>query len=179
VAKQPSRVRNASNRAPFKRCLRLTCGPEPFSDFLKIFKHPNFDIRIGDLPDVQISPNCAGRYLGTQGATLLLGSASKSQRIASYKFWDKFKFESSLNFKVIQSFQKKSDKLYKIPYPHLILDYKFTLTHLYSNIGSSFTSGNRYLVYFILNRAGHLRVLPPLSQIYYCSKMDKECFHVP
>jgi hypothetical protein len=31
------------------------------------------------------------------------------------------------------------------------------LTHLYSKIGSSFTSGNRYVVYFIPNRAGHLR----------------------
>jgi hypothetical protein len=29
---------------------------------------------------------------------------------------------------------------------------------LYSNIGSFFTSGNRYFVYFITNRVGHLRV---------------------
>jgi hypothetical protein len=85
--------------------------------------------------------------------------------IASYKFWDKFKFESSMNFKGIQTFLKKSDKFYKIPYPHPILDYKFTLRHLYSNIGSFFTSGNRYLVYFIQNRASHLRLLPPLSQV--------------
>jgi hypothetical protein len=35
-----------------------------------------------------------------------------------------------------------------------------------------------YLVYFILNMAGHLRVLPPLSQVYHYSKMDKECSHV-
>jgi hypothetical protein len=65
-----------------------------------------------------------------------------------------------MNFKGIQTFLKKSDK--------------FTLTHLYSNIGSFFTSGNRYLVCFILNKAGHLRVLLPLSQVYHCSKMDKE-----
>jgi hypothetical protein len=81
-------------------------GPDPFLIF-KIFKHPNFDIRIGDLPDVQILPNFVGQHLGTQGATLLFVSTSKSQRIASYKFWDKFKFESSLNFKGIQTFLNK------------------------------------------------------------------------
>jgi hypothetical protein len=31
---------------------------------------------------------------------------------------------------------KRSDKFYKIPYPRPKLDYKFILTHLYSNIGS-------------------------------------------
>jgi hypothetical protein len=107
------------------------------------------------------------------GSNLLFVSSSKSQRIASYKFWDKFKCESSMNFKGIQTFLKKSDKFYKIPYPHPIRDYKFTLTHLYSNIGSFFTSGNMYLVCFILNKAGHLRVLPPLSQLYHYSKMDR------
>jgi hypothetical protein len=157
-----------------RACLR----PVTLFWFNKIFKYPNFDIWIGDLPNVQISPNVAGRHVGIQGATLLFGSISKSQRIASLKFWHKFKFESSLNFKGIQTFLKKSHKFYKIPYPHYILYYKFTLTHLYSNIGSFFTSGNRYLVYFILNRVDHLRVLPPLSQVYHCSKMDKECSQV-
>jgi hypothetical protein len=31
-------------------------GPDLFL-FKKIFKHPHFDIRIDELPDVQISPN--------------------------------------------------------------------------------------------------------------------------
>jgi hypothetical protein len=85
-------------------------GPETdkwalaFFLFIKIFKHPHIDIRIGDLPDVPILPNFAGRHIGAQGATSLFISSSKSQRIASYKFWDKFKFESSLNFKGIQPF---------------------------------------------------------------------------
>jgi hypothetical protein len=35
---------------------RLTSGPDIFL-FIKIFKHSHFDIRIGDLPDVEISPN--------------------------------------------------------------------------------------------------------------------------
>jgi hypothetical protein len=100
---------------------------------------------------------------------------SKSKRIASYKFWDKFKFESSLNFKGIQTFLEKSDKLSKILSSHDILEYEFILTHSYSKVESSFTSENRYLVYFILNRADHLRVLPPLSQVYHYFKMDKEC----
>jgi hypothetical protein len=77
------------------------------------FKHRHFDIRIGDLPDVQISLNFAHQQIGTQRATSLFVSSSKSQRIASYKFWDKFKFEASMNFKGIQTFLKKSDKLYK------------------------------------------------------------------
>jgi hypothetical protein len=97
--------------------------PWPFSDFLKIFKHPNFDIRIGDLPDVQILPYFAGRQHGTQGAALLLGSTSKSHRIASYKFWDKFKFESSMNFKGIQTFLK-----------NIINSIKFHIHILYSII---------------------------------------------
>jgi hypothetical protein len=83
-----------------------------------------------------------------------------------------------MNFKGIQTFLKKSGKFYKIPYPHPILDYKFTLTYLYSNIESFFTSGNRYLVCFILNKAGHLRVLCPLLQIHHRSKLDKECSQV-
>jgi hypothetical protein len=48
-------VRDISVQASFKRRLRLTSGPRHFL-FIKIFKHPHFDIQIGDLPDVQISP---------------------------------------------------------------------------------------------------------------------------
>jgi hypothetical protein len=146
--------------------------------FIKIFKHLHFYIWIGDLRDVQISPNFAGREIGIDGAASLLVSSSKSQRTASYKFEDKFKVESSMNFKGIQTFLNKSDKFYKIPYPHSILDYQFILTHLYSNIGSFFTSGNRYVVYFIPNRVGHLRLLLPLSQVFHWSKMDKDCSQV-
>jgi hypothetical protein len=43
AAKQLSRVRNASVRAPFKRRQRLTSGPRHFL-FIKIFKYPHFDI---------------------------------------------------------------------------------------------------------------------------------------
>jgi hypothetical protein len=66
--------------------------------------------------------------------------------MASYKFWNKFKFEFSLNIKVVQTFLEKSDKFSKIPSSQDILEYEFILTHLYSNIGSSFTSGKRDLV---------------------------------
>jgi hypothetical protein len=54
--------------------------------YIWIFKHPQFDIRIGDLPDVEISPNFAGQQIRTQGETSLFVSSSKSQMIASYKF---------------------------------------------------------------------------------------------
>jgi hypothetical protein len=66
-----------------------------------------------------------------------------------------------LNFKGIQTF-KTFDKFYKIPYPHAILDYKFTLSHLYSNIGSFFTSGREDLVQIISKIACHFRGIVPL-----------------
>jgi hypothetical protein len=56
---------------------------------------------------------------------------------------------SNLNFKVVQTFLKKSDKFSKIPSSHVVLEYAFTLTHLYSNIGSSFTSGKKYQTGYI------------------------------
>jgi hypothetical protein len=84
----------------------------------KIFKHLIFETRIGDFPDVQTLPKFAGRQLGTQGETFHFGPTSKSQRIASYKFWNKIKIETSSNFKGVQTFLKKSDKLYKSPSSH-------------------------------------------------------------
>jgi hypothetical protein len=86
---------------------------------------------------------------------------SKCHRIECYKFWNKFKFESSLNFKGVQTFLKKSDKFFEIPSSHSILEYEFTLTQLYSNIGSSFTSGKRYLVYFIPHMSWTLKYIAP------------------
>jgi hypothetical protein len=56
AAEQLSCVRDASVRALFKRRLRVTSGPIIFL-FVKIFKHPQFYIGIGDLPDIQISLN--------------------------------------------------------------------------------------------------------------------------
>jgi hypothetical protein len=70
---------------------------------------------------------------------------------------------------------EKSDKFSKTPSSHGVLEYEFVLMHLYSNIGSSFTSGKRDLVYFIPKRAGHLSTLLPLSQVHHGIKLDKEC----
>jgi histidinol phosphatase-like PHP family hydrolase len=58
----------------------------------------------------------------------------------------KINFESSSNFKGVQTFLKKSDKFLKILSSHDILEYNFTLTHLYSKFGSYFTSGKNDLV---------------------------------
>jgi hypothetical protein len=55
-------------------------------------------------------------------------------------FWNQIQFKSSMNFKGVPTFLKKSDKLFKIPSSLDILEYNFTLTHLYSNIGCFFTS---------------------------------------
>jgi hypothetical protein len=41
------------------------------------------------------------------------------------------------------------------------------LTHLYSNIGSFFTSGKNDLVKLILKIAGHSGMLGPLTQIHH------------
>jgi hypothetical protein len=71
-----------------------------------------------------------------------------------------------LNFKGVQTFLEKSDKSSKIPCCQDIPQYNFTLTHLYSNIRSFFTSGKMDLVYFILNVAGQLGMLSPLTQIH-------------
>jgi hypothetical protein len=78
----------------------------------------------------------------------------------------KIKFESSSNFKGVQTFLEKSDKFLKILSSHDILEYNFTLTHFYSNIGSFFTSGKNGLVKFILKIASHLGMLGPLTRIH-------------
>jgi hypothetical protein len=79
----------------------------------------------------------------------------------------KINFEYSSNFKGVQTFLKKSNKFFKIPSSHDTFEYNFTFTHLYSNIGSFFTSGKNDLVKFILNVAGHLGMLAPLTQVHH------------
>jgi hypothetical protein len=86
----------------------------------------------------------------------MFDSTSNSPRIACYKFWNQFEFESSLNFKGIQTFLKNSYKFPKILSWRDIIEYEFTLAHLCSNIGSSFTCGNKYLVNFRLNHLCNL-----------------------
>jgi hypothetical protein len=56
---------------------------------------------------------------------------------------------------------EKSDKFSKILSSHAIMEYEITVTHLYSNIGSSFTSGNRYFVYFIPYKSWPLKYIAP------------------
>jgi hypothetical protein len=148
--------------------------PAPFHIF-KDFNHPNFEIRIGDLPDVQNSPKFAGRQFETYGTRLIFGPTSNSLNIASYKLWNKFEFQSSLNFEGVHTFEEKSDKFSKIPSSRDILEYEFIWSHLYSNIRSSFTSEKRDLVYFIPKRADHFSILLPLSHVHHGTKLDKEC----
>jgi hypothetical protein len=50
---------------PVKRRLRLTSGPRLYFIISVIFNHTNFEIRNGDLPNVQNSPNFSGRQLET------------------------------------------------------------------------------------------------------------------
>jgi hypothetical protein len=138
----PSVVSRAHERPVrlVKRHLRLTSGPRLYFVISKIFNHPNFQIRNGNLPDVQNTPNFVGIHFEKYGTTLLFGPTRSSLRISSYKFWNKFKFESSLNFKGVQTFLEKSDTFSKIPSLHDILEYEFRLTRLYPNIEGFFTS---------------------------------------
>jgi hypothetical protein len=69
--------------------------------------------------------------------------SSNSQQNFNYEFRKQIKFEFGLNFNGVQTFLEKSDKFSKIPSSHDIVEYEFILTHLYSNIGSSFTSEKR------------------------------------
>jgi hypothetical protein len=66
-----------------------------------------------------------------------------------------------------------SDEFLKILSSQDILEYNFTLTHLYSNIGSFFTNGKNDLVKFILKIADHLGILGPLTRIHHWSKIGK------
>jgi hypothetical protein len=79
-----------------------------------------------------------------------------------------------MNFKGVPTFLEKYDKFTKIPCSHDIPEYKFILTHLYSNIRSFCTSGKKDFVYFILIMAAHLRILLHVSQVYHYSKLDKK-----
>jgi hypothetical protein len=88
-----------------------------------LFNHPNIEIQIGVLPDVQNSQNVSGREFETQGETLLFGPTSKSNWIAYYKFWNKFKFEFSRILKGYKTFCK-----------NLINSLKFHLHMVYLNM---------------------------------------------
>jgi hypothetical protein len=91
-----------------------------------------------------------------------------------------------LNFKGVQTFLEKSNKLSKIPSSHSILEYEFTFTPLYSNIGSSFTSGKRYLVHFIPYKIWPVKYIAPTitstplyqtGQGVFYTKLEVLCFH--
>jgi hypothetical protein len=83
----------------------------------------NFEIQIGVLSDAKHYPNFVGRQFKAQGATLLFELTPKYHRIARYKFWNKFKLESSLNFKGVKPLRK-----------NLINSLKFHLHMIYINI---------------------------------------------
>jgi hypothetical protein len=56
-------------------------------------------------------------------------------------FGNQIQFKSFMNFKRVPTFLEKSDKFTKIPCSLAILEYNFTLTHVYSKFGSYFASG--------------------------------------
>jgi hypothetical protein len=61
--------------------------------------------------------------------------------LLNYNFQEQTQFETYLNFKRVRTFWKKSHKFTKILTSDDLHKYEFRLTHLYSNIRSSFTSG--------------------------------------
>jgi hypothetical protein len=50
-------VTHARPEWPVKQCGQLTSGPHPYFIISRIFNHPNFEIRMGDFPNVQNLPN--------------------------------------------------------------------------------------------------------------------------
>jgi hypothetical protein len=95
------------------------------------FQSSKFEIQISDLLDAETSPIFAGRKLETQGVTFLFGTTSNSLRISCYNLWKIFKFESSLNFRGVQTFLKKIDKFSKISSSHDLHKSEFSWVHLY------------------------------------------------
>jgi hypothetical protein len=89
----------------------------------KLFNHPTFEIQIGVLTDVQNFQKVSGREFETQRETLLFGPTSKSNWIAYYKFWNKFKFEFSRILKGYKTFRK-----------NLVNSLKFHLHMVYLNM---------------------------------------------
>jgi hypothetical protein len=65
-----------------------------------------------------------------------------------------------MNFKGVPTFLEKSDKFTKIPCSHDIPEYKFILTHLYSNI-RSFSTSEKGLSLFHTNQGWPLKDIAP------------------
>jgi hypothetical protein len=72
---------------------------------------------------------------------LFLGPLPSLNRIQVIKLGTTPLLIFSLNFEGVQTFLEKSDKFSKIPCLLNILEYNFTLTHLYLKFESYFTSG--------------------------------------
>jgi hypothetical protein len=108
------RARMDDRREPFKRSLWLTSGPWLFSDFSRFSILQTLKSKSMTFPMSKLCQFLQVRQLETHGATFLFGTTSNSLRISSYNFWNKFKFESSLNFRGVQTFLEKSDKFSKI-----------------------------------------------------------------
>jgi hypothetical protein len=103
TARGVAHVRMGDRRKPFKWQLGLTSGPWPLFYFSRFLNTQTFKSEMVNFPMSKLlhilQVNCLKHK-----EQLFFVPTSKSQRIASYKFWDKFKFESSLNFKGIQTF---------------------------------------------------------------------------
>jgi hypothetical protein len=65
--------------------------------------------------------------------------------LLSYNLWNRFKLESSLNFKGVQTLWKKSCKFNKILSWLDLHNCEFSCAHLYARNGSSYTSANMTL----------------------------------
>jgi hypothetical protein len=61
-------------------------------------------------------------------------STSHSQQNSCYKFWNRFKFESSMNCKGVQTIREKSDKFSTILSSLDLHKSEFSWAHLYARI---------------------------------------------
>jgi hypothetical protein len=62
-------------------------------------------------------------------------STSNSQQNSCHKFWNRIQFESSMNFKGVQTLWEKSGKLSKILAQRHLHKSEFSWAHLYAKIG--------------------------------------------
>jgi hypothetical protein len=80
----------------------------------------------------------------TLWTTFSIGPTSNSHFILGYKFWNRFKFEYSLNFKGVQTLWEKSRKISKILCWLNLRNCEFNWAHLHARICSSYTSVKRH-----------------------------------
>jgi hypothetical protein len=122
---------------------RWQVGSAQLKDFLIFKTIQTCKIQIQCLLEVQNYLNFAWGFIWTWWTTLSIGPTSHSQQNSCYKFWNRFKFESSLKFKGVKTLWKKSGKFTENLSGLGIHKSEFSWVHLYARFWSYNTSVKR------------------------------------